>query len=91
MSYNVDYKAQALRDLIRLQESEPAAFRKVVSLIDELRIHPKTGTGKPEQLSGDRAGQWSRRITKRHRLIYEIYDTQVLVLVLTAYGHYDDK
>ncbi len=91
MSYNVDYKAQALRDLIRLQESEPAAFRKAVSLIDELRIHPKTGTGKPEQLRGDRAGQWSRRITKRHWLFYEIYDTQVLVLVLTAYGHYDNK
>ena len=90
MSYNVDYKAQALRDLIKLQESEPAAFRKAQSLIEELRIHPKTGTGKPEQLRGDRAGLWSRRITKRHRLIYEIHDTQVQVLVLTAYGHYDD-
>ena len=34
---------------------------------------------------------WSRRITKKHRLIYEIIDTVVHVDVLSAYGHYDDK
>ena len=60
-------------------------------MIEELKEHPKTGTGKPEQLKGDRAGQWSRRITKKHRLIYTIQDTEVIVLVLNAYGHYDDK
>lgn len=59
--------------------------------LEELRAHPKTGTGKPELLRGERAGQWSRRITKKHRLVYEIHEDQVIVLVLTAYGHYDDK
>lgn len=28
---------------------------------------------------------------KKHRLIYEIHDTEVVVLVLSTYGHYDDK
>lgn len=62
-----------------------------IKLIGELYEHPRTGTGKPEPLSGDRLGQWSRRISKRHRLVYEIQDTDVIVLVLTAYGHYGDK
>ena len=53
--------------------------------------HPRTGTGKPEPLSGDRTGQWSRRITQKHRLIYEIFDTEVHVDVISAYGHYEDK
>lgn len=53
--------------------------------------HPKTGTGHPEQLKGNRSGLWSRRITKKHRLVYEIHDNKIIVLVLTAYGHYDDK
>lgn len=30
-------------------------------------------------------------ITKKHRLVYEIFDTEVHVDVLSAYGHYDDK
>jgi toxin YoeB len=53
--------------------------------------HPKTGTGKPKQFSGDRTGQWRRKITDKHRLVYEIHDSEVVVLVLMAYGHYDDK
>ncbi|MEE3384057.1 MAG: type II toxin-antitoxin system YoeB family toxin [Prevotella sp.] len=36
-------------------------------------------------------GRWSRRITDRHRLIYRIFETEVYVDVLAAYGHHDDK
>ena len=89
--YRVDVKAQAQTDLKNLRMHEPKAYEKALLLIGELYEHPKTGTGKPEPLSGNRAGQWSRRITKKHRLIYEIHETEVIVIVLTAYGHYDDK
>ena len=89
--YSVDVKYRAQADLKRLKDDDPNAYQKALKLIGELYDHPRTGTGKPEPLSGDRAGQWSRRITKKHRLVYEIHDTEVIVLVLTAYGHYDDK
>ena len=91
MAYNIDFKEQATRDLIALAKHEPKAFLKAQALIEELREHPRSGTGKPEPLSGDRSGQWSRRITKKHRMVYEIHDTEVVVLVLTAWGHYEDK
>lgn len=91
MVYEVIIYEQAQMDLLNLAKSEPKAFAKAQQFIEELKVHPKTGTGKPEALKGDRSGQWSRRITKKHRLIYEIHDNEVLVVVLTAYGHYDDK
>ena len=91
MTYKIEFKKQAEKDLFALAKSEPKSFSKAQSLSEELKLHPKTGSGKPEPLSGDRAGQWSRHITKKHRLVYEIHDTEVIVLVLTAYGHYDDK
>jgi len=91
MAYSLEFKKQATQDLLLLSQNEPKAFAKAQTMIAELREHPRTGTGKPEPLSGDRAGQWSRRITKKHRLIYEIHDTEVIVLILTAYGHYADK
>jgi toxin YoeB len=89
--YEIIYSSRAVQDILRLQRSEPAAYKKVAKFIEELREHPKTGTGHPEQLKGDRAGQWSRTITKKHRLIYEIFEKEVRVDVLAAYGHYDDK
>lgn len=77
--------------MVRLATSEPKAFKKANQFIEELKQHPATGTGRPERLTGNLAGKWSRRITRKHRLIYEIIDDRVVVIVITAYGHYDDK
>ncbi len=53
MIYRVDIKERAEEDLLRLAKSEPKAFLKAQKLIAELREHPKTGTGHPEQLKGE--------------------------------------
>lgn len=90
-AYNVIVTEEAQHDLKKLLHSEQSAYKKALKLIAELFEHPRTGTGKPEPLSGNRTGQWSRRISKKHRLVYEIRDMEVVVLVLTAYGHYGDK
>jgi toxin YoeB len=89
--YIVEIKPQAQEDLKVLSKCEPKAYQKALTLIAELYDHPQTGTGKPEQLKGGGGTLWSRRITKKHRLVYEIIETVVHVDVLTAYGHYDDK
>lgn len=89
--YALKILPEAENDLHKLKKSEPKAFAKAVVLLNELADHPCTGSGHPEQLKGDHAGQWSRRITKKHRLVYEIHEMEVLVLVLTAFGHYGDK
>ncbi len=91
MSYSVILSPDAARDLAKLRKNEPKAFEKAFRLLDELSEHPRTGSGKPEPLSGDRAGQWSRRITQKHRMVYSIEDAIVEVYVLSSYGHYNDK
>ncbi len=89
--YTVEIKESAQRDLKKLCRNEPVAYKKALALIAELYEHPRTGTGKPEQLKGGNGLIWSRRINKKHRLIYEIIETVVHVDVLTAYGHYGEK
>ena len=89
--YDIIVSPEAWADLLKLQRSEPKAFKKAERLIDELRVHPKIGTGHSEPLKGDRAGQWSRRISDKHRLVYEIFEREVYVEVITSYGHYGDR
>ena len=91
MIYEIRLSDRVKEDLARLAKSEPKAFAKANRFIAELREHPKTGLGHPEPLKGLPEGRWSREITKKHRLIYRIFDTEVYVDVLAAYGHYDDK
>jgi len=91
MMYKIIYSPIAIEDLQKLKHSEPAAYKKANKFIQELKEHPQTGTGHPEQLKGNRNGQWSRTITKKHRLVYEIFEAEVYVDVISAWGHYDDK
>lgn len=91
MPYTIKYTGRAIEDAKKLKREEPKSFQKLLKLEAELKEHPRTGTGHPEPLSGNRNTQWSRRISKKHRLVYEIHDMEVVILILTVYGHYDDK
>lgn len=51
----------------------------------------RTGIGHPEALVGGNDVTWSRRITADDRIIYDIYDDRITVLVIQAESHYNDK
>jgi len=89
--YRVNFSEIANLDLAKLAKSEPKAFQKALRYVEELKEHPKTGTGHPEPLKGAPLNRWSRRITDKHRLVYRIFETEVYVEVISAYGHYKDK
>ena len=92
MSYKIILTENAVEGILRLRKAgERQALKKIDRLLSELEEHPETGTGKPERLKGELSGKWSRRITERHRLVYEIFDEYVEVVVLSACGPYDDK
>ena len=91
MKYAITFAPEAQEGLAKLKRSEPASYKKAVKLLNEIADHPQTGTGHPEPLKGKPENRWSRQITKKHRLVYRIFETEVYVDVLSAYGHYDDK
>ncbi len=91
MAYKIRYHIEAVRDLQKLAKSEPKVFQKANKFLKELAEHPKTGLGHPEPLKGKPEGRWSRELSKKHRMVYRIFDAEVVVLVISAYGHYSDK
>jgi len=91
MMYRIDFTDDAKSDIAILKRSEPKAYKKLLKLLTELHFNPIAGTGHPKPLGGNRTGQWSRRITQKHRLVYKVEENKVTVLVLSTYGHYDDK
>ena len=71
---------------------------KIIKLIEDILRDPFTGLGKPEPLGrGQQSkkfgtiqkGQWSRRISDEHRLVYEVFDADIRITACK--GHYDDK
>lgn len=74
-----------------LASGQKKILKKIDALFDELKVHPATGTGRPERLRGNRQGYWSRRIDKGSRMVYTIEDDIVIVTVVSLRGHYGDK
>ncbi|MCL2097422.1 MAG: Txe/YoeB family addiction module toxin [Bacteroidales bacterium] len=91
MSYKVLVDPSCLLDIKRhKQAGNRKLVLKIEHLISELAEHPRTGTGKPEQLKNYTQEIWSRRIDQKHRLIYEIRERELIVIAIAAYGHYND-
>lgn len=73
------------------KSGDKAILRKIEKLLNELKDHPGTGTGQPEMLKHNLQGLYSRRINSKHRLVYDIKDEIVTVIILSAHSHYGDK
>ena len=69
---NISFDQDAWEDFLYLQDREPKAAKKLITLIDECVRHPFKGTGKPEPLRENWSGWWSRRISDEHRLVYRV-------------------
>ena len=69
------------------QRSNPKILLKINQLVQSAIHTPESGVGHPEQLTGQLAGSWSRRITAKDRLVYFVEDD---TLVITqARFHYE--
>ncbi len=83
------YKSEALVDIEYWKASgNKTVQNKITALLAEIAEHPTMGTGKPEQLKGDLAGCWSRRLNKKDRIVYEIDEANDAVNILSMRGHY---
>lgn len=91
MMYKVEFADGLEKVLKKYKKSNPNAFAKLLKLIPELESHPRTGTAHPEPLINGNSVTYSRRLNAHDRVIYDIYDDVVRVLVIAIEGHYKDK
>ena len=90
--YTLEISLKARKELRLIYKSgNKSDIRKVEQIFLELSDTPYEGTGNPEPLKYRLSGYWSRRINKKDRIIYKVYEDKVLVLVVSAIGHYGDQ
>ncbi len=83
----VIFIGKSLNDLKEWKQAgKVQVLKRIRKLIEEIQVSPFTGIGKPEPLRFDLAGKWSRRITEKDRLVYEIDENKIKVYSLK--GHY---
>lgn len=81
------FAEQAWEDYLYWQVNDKKLLKKINSLIKEVKRTPFEGTGSPEPLKHHWNGFWSRRISREHRLVYSVTETEVLIAQCRY--HYD--
>ena len=66
---------------------DKAVLKRINRLLADVLRSPFEGIGKPERLSQNLSGAWSRRIDEEHRLVY-LVDGDDLVILQARY-HYE--
>lgn len=90
--YLVRYSKRALEDLKAIKKSgRKADMKKVQILLLDISENPRKGIGSPEQLKHFDGEIWSRALNKKDRLVYEIFEEEISVVLIQALGHYNDK
>ena len=74
---NIVFYARAFDQYVEWQRLDRTLLTKINRLIAECQRHPFEGTGKPEPLRGDYSGWGSRRIDRKHRLVYRVTDNML--------------
>lgn len=77
------------QDYLFWQTEDKRTLKKINDLLKDIERNGNVGLGKPEPLSGDLSGFWSRRINDKDRLIYRIEGNEIQVLACRY--HYSDR
>ena len=85
--YKIVYTKKAAADIQKLKAAN--LDKKAKALIDVIRNNPYQTPPRYEKLIGDCQGAYSRRINSRHRLVYEVIETEQTVKIISMWTHYE--
>lgn len=87
MSWKIKISEQANKDLTWFRKHEKSLYLKCFDLTLAVIENPHSGIGKPEHLKRLGGNVWSRRVNQEHRMVYEIFGNNSIVVIAYRY-HY---
>lgn len=87
-SWTLKIAKQAEEDLKWFRDKDKKVYEKCFDLTRAVLEEPYIGIGKPERLKGLGGNVWSRRVTLEHRMVYEVFVSARLIVVVAYRYHY---
>lgn len=83
--YSIVYTKKAVNDIPKLKSAK--LDKKAKALIELIRENPYQTPPPYEKLQGDLQGAYSRRINIKHRLVYEVFEEEQTVKIISLWTH----
>lgn len=85
--YKIVYTKTAVKDIPKLKSA--GLDTKARALIDLIKANPFQKPPSFEKLVGDLNGLYSRRINIQRRLVYQVYEDEKIIKIISLWTHYD--
>ncbi len=85
--YKIVYTKAAAKDISKLKGAH--LDKKAKALIELIKKDPYQKPPSYEKLLGDLQGAYSRRINVKHRLVYEVFEEEKIIKMLSLWSHYE--
>ena len=79
---------RAWDDYVYWQNQDKKTLKRINALVRDIQRDRFDGIGKPEPLTGNLSGWWSRRIDEENRIVYK--EENGAIIIAACKGHYED-
>lgn len=76
---NLTWSVHAWEDYLYWQQTDKKLLKRINALIKDIMRNPFDGIGDPEPLKHNWSGYWSRRINRKHRIVYKVEDSTLVI------------
>ena len=85
--YQLKYSTKIVNDIKNIKTAK--LDKKVKMLLDIIKNNPYQNPPPYEKLVGDLKGFYFRRINLQHRLVYQVFEKEKIIRVLSVWSHYE--
>lgn len=85
--YRIVYSKKSLKHVQNIKTAN--LEKQIKELMNVLRGNPFRNPPPYEKLQGELKGFYSRRINAKHRLVYQVYESEKTVKILSMWTHYE--
>ncbi len=85
--YKIVYRKKAIKDIPKVKSI--GLDEKVKNLINLIKENPFQNPPPYEKLVGDLQGAYSRRINIQHRLVYQVFEKEKTIKIISFWTHYE--
>jgi len=88
VNYKITILKQAIKDKEKIKQF-PALRKNAENLIELIRVNPFQNPPPYELLIGNWKGLYSRRINRKHRLVYKVLEEEKMIIIVSMWSHYE--
>ena len=87
VTYKIVYTKKSIKDIKNLKYA--GIDKKAKMLVELIKQNPYKPPPSYEKLQGELKGAYSRRINIQHHLVYEVYEKEKTIKIISLWSHYE--